>query len=184
MPLLLNINNNFFWQSFKGGSNGIPYPEGLMFNYINKNDGSLIDDLTGAIVYIVADYIDFSTVAFMDRSNVTVFNDLARSGYYDSGSTSKWHVSELEQANLYLIFEDDYKYRLWSRVKNGVLKNVFLYSAQLESDNIYKAKTYVGVGEGYTTTEYMDLEHPHPLDYIIEGLHIDTELTPDTPLTI
>ena len=80
-----------------------------------------------------------------DKSNTTYWKaaiqDLVN---YDSSDTGLWDISELTQEFIYEYATDAFKYQLWIKVKNNVLKDLFLYPASLEGDNITKAEKYIG----------------------------------------
>ena len=104
----------------------------------------------------------------MDKSNTDYWKVAIQSLLnYDSANTGLWDISELTTEFFFEYASGAFKYSLWSKIESNFLTDLFLYSAPLTPANVYKAKTYVGVGEGYTEADYANVQIVHPLDYTV-----------------
>ncbi len=101
-----------------------------------------------------------------DRSNVTIFSDTARLGYYDDANPTAWHPSELRQIEALPFYNTNYEginFIKRSLVNNHILE-ILSYSTNKTGNGFKRIITYVNSYDSY-----------HTLAYVFQDLHICTQ---------
>jgi len=92
------------------------------------------------------------TNAFFDRSNTTIWKAAAQTGYYDASNTKDFHISELNQKNLYDWLNTGYRGRLYVKFSDNsveprdrkLLESVFLYTTDRTGSDMTDTLNYTG----------------------------------------
>ena len=102
-------------------------PSGASADYIvNALEYLVKGDYEGSLTkYNLAPALIQMVGSVWDRSNTTIWNDLARGGFYndsDSNTKKRWHSTELNQANFKFWANEDYKEIVFSKFENNTLE--------------------------------------------------------------
>lgn len=96
-------------------------------------------------LYILDCIIRF-TQDFFDRSNTTIYSDLARLGYYDVNNKKDWHGTELNVFSGYNLFNEGYKMTLFvkyaDKTTNDLPSEIFKYPSDITITNAVSNKSY------------------------------------------
>jgi hypothetical protein len=98
---------------------------------------------------LIKSYIRFPLAGFFDRSNVTIWNDTARLGYYDSLNPTDFHIDELNITTIDSYFNQSYKERFYQQFKESYcykdfLNSLMLYATQKTLLDAIKVHKYIG----------------------------------------
>lgn len=137
-----------------------PVPSGLGRRFRKRELTSLIDEITGKNAIVTGNPTDdmlnaLDTGVTVDFQNLEpslleykIFNKSDRTIWKASaGSGTVWQMNQLNQEFIYDNIQDAYKYILWIKVSNNIIKDILMYSNALTGDDVCIAKNYVGVGE-------------------------------------
>ena len=93
------------------------------------------------------------TEAVWDRSNATIWSDLARAGYYnstDANTKKQWHSSELHQDNISYWLNPDYKDVCFAKFEDNTiefgrnLSQIFSCNSPKTGSNLTRVLSYTG----------------------------------------
>ena len=138
------------------------------FDVPNKFNGDVIAmDRTGGAFTIgfrvvaektakgICDLVDGKirfTNAFFDRSDVIIWGDAARLGYYDANNVKDFHISELNQRTLMSWLNVSYKGRLYVKFNTNSIEKwdrdhiveILMTTTDIKGSDQVKALTYTG----------------------------------------
>jgi peptidoglycan/xylan/chitin deacetylase (PgdA/CDA1 family) len=128
----------------------IPY--GGSANPLTVLNYTLKETLSGSLTKLnnAPALIEF-TNDLMDRSNATVWGDLARGGFYDATSSAtkkRWHTSELNQDNFRIWLQPAYREIVFTKFENNnvgsgrMLQEVFMFPNVKVGSNLNSVLKY------------------------------------------
>jgi len=91
-----------------------------------------------------------------DRSDVTIFNDTARAGYYDAANPNRWHISELIYLNMVDMYNTGYTSRNYPSYNSEftALNGIYGYNTNQSNKDRLKVLQYTGNYDSFHILTY------------------------------
>jgi hypothetical protein len=122
-------------------ADSVALTDGYTYYKIKNHIGNLVN-------HNLADSMIDIPIAVWDRSNTTIFENIARTGYYDASNPDLWHPTELTQQNIYMCLKstckciDFIKMSTDSIYIRDYLQELFSYNTIKIDNNLNKILLY------------------------------------------